>query len=62
MTWIILWVTDRTAGLRVSPGDGQAGLDLSQFAETAYELPGSMVASAGTPPAPAAGSQAVIAK
>jgi Amt family ammonium transporter len=36
MTWIILWVTDRTVGLQVSPGDEQAGLDLSEHAEVAY--------------------------
>jgi Amt family ammonium transporter len=37
MTWIILWVTDRTVGLRVSPGDEEAGLDLSEHAEVAYQ-------------------------
>jgi ammonia channel protein AmtB len=39
MTWIILWVTDRTVGLRVSPGDEEAGLDLSEHAEAAYQRP-----------------------
>jgi Amt family ammonium transporter len=38
MTWIILWVTDRTVGLRVSPGDEEAGLDLSEHGEVAYQL------------------------
>jgi ammonium transporter, Amt family len=38
MTWIILWVTDRTVGLRVSPGDEEAGLDLSEHAEVGYQL------------------------
>ncbi len=39
MTWIILWVTDRTVGLRVTPGDEDAGLDLSEHAEVSYEQP-----------------------
>ena len=38
MTWIILWVTDRTVGLRVSPGDEEGGLDLSEHGEVAYQL------------------------
>jgi Amt family ammonium transporter len=38
MTWIILWVTDRTVGLRVSPGDEEAGLDLSEHGEVGYQL------------------------
>ena len=38
MTWIILWVTDRTVGLRVSPGDELGGLDLSEHGEVAYQL------------------------
>ncbi len=37
MTWIILWVTDRTVGLRVTPGDEDAGLDLSEHAEVSYQ-------------------------
>jgi len=36
MTWIILWITDHTVGLRVSPGEEQAGLDFSEHAEVAY--------------------------
>jgi Amt family ammonium transporter len=38
MTWIILWVTDRTVGLRVSPADEEGGLDLSEHGEVAYQL------------------------
>jgi ammonium transporter, Amt family len=38
MTWIVLWVTDKTVGLRVEPHDEQAGLDLSEHGEPAYEL------------------------
>jgi ammonium transporter, Amt family len=38
MKWIILWVTDRTVGLRVSPADEEASLDLSEHAEVGYQL------------------------
>jgi Amt family ammonium transporter len=59
MTWIILWVVDRTVGLRVSPGEEEAGLDLSEHAEVGYRLAGaaaglasdSMVAAPGAPQA-----------
>jgi Amt family ammonium transporter len=37
MTWIILWITDKTVGLRVSDGDQDAGLDMSDHAEVGYE-------------------------
>src|SRR5262249_47466659 len=37
MTWIILWVTDHTVGLRVSPEDEESGLDLSEHAEVGYQ-------------------------
>jgi Amt family ammonium transporter len=37
MTWIILWITDKTVGLRVSDGDQDAGLDMSEHAEVAYD-------------------------
>jgi Amt family ammonium transporter len=39
LTWIILWVTDKVVGLRVSPEDEAAGLDLSEHGEPAYEFP-----------------------
>jgi Amt family ammonium transporter len=39
MTWIILWITDHTVGLRVPPGDEEIGLDLSEHAETGYQQP-----------------------
>jgi len=39
MTWIILWVTDHVIGLQVSPDDEGAGLDLTEHAETGYQLP-----------------------
>jgi Amt family ammonium transporter len=59
MTWIILWVTDHTVGLRVSPEDEEAGLDLSEHGEVGYQLPqaavdvtsGSMIPAAGAPQA-----------
>jgi ammonium transporter, Amt family len=55
MTWIILWVIDRTVGLRVSPGEEESGLDLSEHGEAAYQpagaaagmTSGSMVAGSG---------------
>jgi len=37
MTWIILWVTDHTVGLQVSPEDEETGLDLSEHAEAGYQ-------------------------
>jgi Amt family ammonium transporter len=37
MTWIILWVIDRTVGLKVSPDDEEAGLDFSEHAEAGYQ-------------------------
>ncbi len=37
MTWIILWITDKTVGLRVSDDDQDAGLDMSDHAEVGYE-------------------------
>jgi Amt family ammonium transporter len=63
MTWIILWATDHMVGLRVSPEEEAAGLDLSEHAETGYEWSaasvdmtgGSMTASPGAPAAPDGG-------
>jgi ammonium transporter, Amt family len=37
VTWIILWITDKTVGLRVTPEDELAGLDLSEHGEPAYQ-------------------------
>jgi Amt family ammonium transporter len=37
MTWIILWVTDHSVGLKVSVEDEQAGLDLSEHGEPGYQ-------------------------
>ena len=39
MTLAILWVTDRTVGLRVSDEEEVAGLDLGEHAESAYGWP-----------------------
>ena len=36
MTWIVLWVVDKSVGLRVSPDEEAAGLDLGELAEVAY--------------------------
>src|ERR1700733_3665503 len=54
MTWIILWVTDHTVGLRVSPGEEAEGLDLGEHGEVAYQLAepaADMAAAPGSPPA-----------
>jgi Amt family ammonium transporter len=40
MTWVVLWVTDKTVGLRVSAEDEAAGLDASLHGEIGYEWPG----------------------
>ena len=37
VTWIILWITDKTVGLRVTPESEAAGLDLSEHGEAAYD-------------------------
>jgi Amt family ammonium transporter len=37
MTFIILWVTERTVGLRVSDADRDVGLDMSEHAESGYK-------------------------
>jgi ammonium transporter, Amt family len=57
MTWIILWVTDHTVGLKVTSDDEEVGLDLSEHAEVGYQLAAeavdmtsdSMVAAPGAP-------------
>jgi ammonium transporter, Amt family len=43
MTWLLLWVTDRVVGLKVSLADEEAGLDLSEHAEVSYGWPGGLV-------------------
>jgi Amt family ammonium transporter len=50
MTWIVLWVTDKAVGLRVSPDEEAAGLDASEHAEVAYEWPGDVIRVAGAIP------------
>jgi Amt family ammonium transporter len=37
MTFIILWIVDKTIGLRVSIADQDAGLDKSEHAEVGYD-------------------------
>jgi Amt family ammonium transporter len=39
MTLVILWVTDKTVGLRVSESEEVSGLDMGEHAEAAYEWP-----------------------
>jgi ammonium transporter, Amt family len=56
LTWIILWVTDKVVGLRVSPEEEAAGLDLSEHGEPAYEFPVAVLA--GEPSASAEPSAA----
>jgi Amt family ammonium transporter len=36
MTWIILWITDHTVGLRVTATEEETGLDLSEHDEVSY--------------------------
>ncbi len=36
MTFVVLWITDKTVGLRVSPEEQVAGLDISLHEERAY--------------------------
>jgi Amt family ammonium transporter len=43
MTWIVLWITDKAVGLRVSPEEEEAGLDTSEHGEVGYEWPGDVV-------------------
>jgi Amt family ammonium transporter len=38
MTFVVLWVTDKVVGLRVSPNEEAAGLDVSEHDESAYDL------------------------
>jgi Amt family ammonium transporter len=47
MTWVVLWVTDKTVGLRVTPDQEAAGLDASEHGEVGYEWPGDIVPPAG---------------
>jgi ammonium transporter, Amt family len=38
VTWVVLWVTHKVVGLRVSPGEQAEGLDLGEHGEIGYEL------------------------
>ena len=59
MTWIILWIIDKTVGLRVTPGEEETGLDISEYDEMGYSdlepvngtSVGNLVTTAGTQPA-----------
>jgi len=59
LTWIILWVTDKVVGLKVSPEDEAAGLDLSEHGEPAYEFPAAVLV-AGPSASTAAGPSAPV--
>ena len=51
MTWIILWITDKTVGLQVDQEQEQAGLDLAEHGEPAYDdLSARVRAMAGVTP------------
>jgi Amt family ammonium transporter len=50
MTWLILLVTDKVVGLKVSEEEEEAGLDLSEHGEHSYDWSGQLVA-ANEPPA-----------
>jgi ammonium transporter, Amt family len=39
MTLVIVWIVDRTVGLRVSADEEASGLDMGEHAESAYEWP-----------------------
>ncbi len=38
MTWLVLWVTDKTVGLKVGPEEQVIGLDLGEHGESGYRL------------------------
>jgi Amt family ammonium transporter len=61
MTMIILWLVDHTVGLRVSPGDEEAGLDLSEHGEVAYVALEPALATAPAAAMPAGASPAIDA-
>src|ERR1039457_7000398 len=46
MTWIILWIPEKTVGLRGDPEEEQAGLDLGEHGEPAYDVPPASVLTA----------------
>jgi hypothetical protein len=39
MTLLILWITDRTVGLRVTADEEVQGLDMGDHGEVAYQWP-----------------------
>jgi ammonium transporter, Amt family len=56
VTFLILWVTDKTVGLRTHPFNEARGLDLGEHDEVAYELPSEMIGNKW-PPAPTTAAQ-----
>jgi Amt family ammonium transporter len=61
MTMIILWVVDHTVRLRVTPGEEEAGLDLTEHGESAYFTLAPLLAPVVIPTAPAATPAAATA-
>ncbi|MGO9196411.1 MAG: ammonium transporter [Acidimicrobiales bacterium] len=39
MTFVVLWITDKAVGLKVSPDEQAAGLDVTEHGEMGYEWP-----------------------
>jgi Amt family ammonium transporter len=48
MTWGIMWITERSVGLRVSLNEQAIGLDLGEHSETGYEWPPETIKQPGT--------------
>jgi len=50
MTWVILWVTDKTVGIQVPAEAEEVGLDIAEHGESGYELlQAGALAQAGAP-------------
>jgi len=50
MTWVILWVTDKTVGIQVPAEAEEVGLDIAEHGEAGYELlQAGALAQAGAP-------------
>jgi Amt family ammonium transporter len=45
VTWILAMIVDKTIGLRITPAQERAGIDISEHAETAYEFSDASVGS-----------------
>ncbi len=47
-TWLLAKIVDRTVGFRIAPDDEVSGVDLSEHAESAYDIVGSGGATGGS--------------